>query len=96
MDDGSYLPSTETHTGTGSRVTLAKEPYTCERLCNIRGGYQQLTSAVIALKFDFLDPEVCLYVNVCTPVKPKLVIVSSHRSPCHLMSCLFLSLAQVR
>lgn len=38
---------------------LAREPYTCERLTQIRGGYRPLTRSCVALYFDFCNPEVC-------------------------------------
>lgn len=41
---------------------LCREPYTCERLNCIRGGYRELTGSCAALKFDFTDP----MVSVCT------------------------------
>ena len=37
---------------------LTEEPYTCERLTRIRGGYTQLTAAKPVLQFDFTNPEV--------------------------------------
>ena len=41
----------------GERVSgLAREPYTCERLSHIRGGYKNLTDSCTALQFDFTDP----------------------------------------
>ena len=35
---------------------LCREPYTCERLSCIRGGYKGLTGSCAALQFDFTDP----------------------------------------
>lgn len=37
---------------------FTKEPYTCERLTQIRGGYRPLTKSFVALHFDFCNPEV--------------------------------------
>lgn len=37
---------------------LVREPYTCERLTQIRGGYRPLTGSYMALQFDFCNPEV--------------------------------------
>ena len=37
---------------------LTREPYTCERLSCISGGYQQLTDVHPALFIDFTNPEV--------------------------------------
>ena len=37
---------------------LTREPYTCERLTQIRGGYRALTTASPVLQFDFTNPEV--------------------------------------
>lgn len=34
------------------------EPYTCERLNQVRGGFAQLSEAVAGLEFDFTNPEV--------------------------------------
>ena len=39
---------------------LIKEPYTCERLAQIRNGYKLLTTPQEALLFNFSDPEVKL------------------------------------
>lgn len=39
---------------------LIKEPYTCERLTQIRNGYKLLTTPQKALIFNFSDPEVKL------------------------------------
>ena len=39
---------------------LTREPYTCERLTQIRGGYRALTAASPVLQFDFTNPEVHL------------------------------------
>lgn len=39
---------------------LIKEPYTCERLTQIRNGYKLLTTPQEALIFNFSDPEVKL------------------------------------
>ena len=41
-----------------SGKALTKEPYTCERLTQIRGGYRALTAAFPVLHFDFTNPEV--------------------------------------
>ena len=35
---------------------LAREPYTCERLNSISGGYRQLSGACPALTIDFTNP----------------------------------------
>ena len=45
---------------------LTREPYTCERLTHIRGGYRALTASSPALQFDFNDPEVQLVVENTT------------------------------
>ena len=37
---------------------LSKEPYTCERLSSIDGGYSELSRVHRALSLDFSDPEV--------------------------------------
>ena len=37
---------------------LSKEPYTCERLSSINGGYSELSRVHKALSLDFSDPEV--------------------------------------
>ena len=37
---------------------LTREPYTCERLTQIRGGYRPLTKSFVALHLDFCNPEV--------------------------------------
>ena len=37
---------------------LTREPYSCERLTQIRGGYKALTAASPVLQFDFTNPEV--------------------------------------
>ena len=39
---------------------LDREPYTCERLSRIRGGYKSLTDSCAALQFDFTDPQVSM------------------------------------
>ena len=41
-----------------SGKVLIREPYTCERLTQIRGGYRALTAASPMLQFDFTNPEV--------------------------------------
>ena len=46
-----------------SSKELTKDPYTCERLTQIRGGYTPLTSPVPVLQFDFTNSEVWLYVE---------------------------------
>lgn len=43
---------------TSSHKGLSREPYTCERLTQIRGGYQRLSAAIPVLQFDFTNPEV--------------------------------------
>ena len=40
------------------RAGLYPEPYTCERLSSVRGGYRELTGSCAALKFDFTNPQV--------------------------------------
>lgn len=40
---------------------LDREPYTCERLSTIRGGYRQLSSTFAALSIDFTNPLVSIY-----------------------------------
>ena len=48
--------------GEKGRVSrLGKEPYTCERLSHIRGGYKSLSDSCTALQFDFTDPQVGLF-----------------------------------
>ena len=42
----------------GRESGLTREPYTCERLSCISGGYQQLTDVHSALFIDFTNPEV--------------------------------------
>lgn len=42
----------------GGARALGREPYTCERLSCIRGGYRPLTEPRVILQFDFGDPEV--------------------------------------
>ena len=42
---------------------LTREPYTCERLTQIRGGYRALTAASPVLQFDFTNPEVWLILS---------------------------------
>ena len=37
---------------------LTRDPYTCERLTQIRGGYTRLTTTHPVLRFDFTNPEV--------------------------------------
>ena len=37
---------------------LCREPYTCEKLNSIRGGYTALSQGCPALQFDFTDPQV--------------------------------------
>ena len=43
---------------TAASDQLAREPYTCERLTQIRGGYRALTPSCTALHFDFSNPKV--------------------------------------
>ena len=43
-----------------SKSELTVEPYTCERLRQIRGGYRPLTHSCAVLNFDFTNPEVML------------------------------------
>ena len=52
-----------TSTKPSSGKEFTRDPYTCERLTQIRGGYTPLTSAVPVLRFDFTNPEVWLYVD---------------------------------
>ena len=57
----------ESSCGRGTKPSSGKEltrdPYTCERLTQIRGGYTPLTSPVPVLQFDFTNPEVWFYVE---------------------------------
>ena len=46
---------------------LVREPYTCERLTQIRGGYRALTGSCVALQFDFCNPEVSNGTDVLVP-----------------------------
>ena len=56
--DSSYYPADATRREGATREGLVKEPYTCERLNSVPGGYQVLTDAVKALEFDFTNPQV--------------------------------------
>lgn len=47
-----------TSTKKSSGKELTREPYTCERLTQMRGGYTPLTTPTPVLQFDFTDPEV--------------------------------------
>ena len=49
---------------TSSDKELSREPYTCERLSQIRGGYRPLTADRPVLEFDFTNPEVCGFIIV--------------------------------
>ena len=49
------LPLDAQHRGV---FPLVHEPYTCERLAQVRGGYLALTGVHKILEFDFSDPEV--------------------------------------
>ena len=63
----------ESHLGTTplaarvSGTTLTREPYTCERLARIRGGFRALTGSHRVLEFDFDNPEVriVIHYSVC-------------------------------
>ncbi len=44
---------------------FTKDPYTCERLTQIRGGYRALTHSCVALQFDFNHPEVVSELVFC-------------------------------
>ena len=44
--------------GAAHQKRLVRELYFCERLCQVRGGFAQLTEAVAVMEFDFSDPEV--------------------------------------
>ncbi|KAL5493356.1 hypothetical protein EMCRGX_G014525 [Ephydatia muelleri] len=51
------LPLDAQHRGV---FPLVHEPYTCERLAQVRGGYLALTGVHKILEFDFSDPEIPL------------------------------------
>lgn len=58
-DDGYYPAQDSSKKDLGERKDkLVKEPYTCERLMSVPGGYQLLTPVKAALTFDFTNPQV--------------------------------------
>ena len=52
---------------------LDREPYTCERLSCIRGGYKSLTDSCAALQFDFTDPQASMLYLHTTKIHALLV-----------------------
>ena len=55
-------------TSAARQKRLVREPYTCERLCQVRGGFTQLTEAVASMEFDFSNPEVYMYDEECDTI----------------------------
>ena len=63
--EGKSLSDTSFLSSNVGGPALTKEPYTCERLSQIRGGFRALTQSQQVLKFDFDNPEVrSMYLHV--------------------------------
>ena len=56
--EGKSLSDTPSLSSSVGGAALTKEPYTCERLAQIRGGFRALTRGQQVLEFDFDNPEV--------------------------------------